>query len=129
MSRQPYVREVPRVTWWLKQPRYIRYMMREISAALIGTYILIVIVGLVRLSQGQAAYEAFLGAVWSQLGVTFSIIALLFALYHSYTWFQVTPMAMPLRLAGKRVPGAVIVVAHWLGFAVASTVLLALARG
>lgn len=129
MSRRPYVREVPRVTWWLKQPRYIRYMMREISAALIGAYILIIVVGVVRLSQGQAAYEAFLGAVWSQIGITFSIIALLFALYHSYTWFQVTPKAMPLRLAGKRVPGTAIVAAHWLGFAVASTALLALAKG
>jgi fumarate reductase subunit C len=104
-------------------------MMREISAALIGAYILIIVVGVVRLSQGQAAYEAFLSAVWSQFGITFSIVALLFAFYHSYTWFQVTPKAMPLRLAGKRVPGSVIVAAHWLGFAVASAALLALAKG
>lgn len=129
MSRRPYVREVPRASWWLKQPRYVRYMIREMSAALIGAYILIVIVGVARLSQGQAAYEAFLGAVWSQLGVTFSIIALIFALYHSYTWFQVTPKAMPLRLAGKRVPGSVIVAAHWLGFAVVSVAVVAFAGG
>ncbi len=127
MSRRPYVREVPRSTWWLKQPRYVRYMMREFSAALIGAYILVVIVGLARLSQGQQAYEAYLDAVWGGLGVAFSLIAMLFALYHSYTWFQVTPKAMPLVIAGKRVPGPLIVAAHWLGFAVVTLALLTLA--
>jgi fumarate reductase subunit C len=48
---------------------------------------------------------------------------MVFAIYHTYTWFQVTPKAMPLAVGGKRVPGAFIVAAHWLGFVVVSVAL------
>ena len=58
MTRRPYIRPVRRYSWWLSQPRYVRYMLREVSAVFIGAYILVLIVGLLRLSQGPAAYES-----------------------------------------------------------------------
>jgi fumarate reductase subunit C len=45
------------------------------------------------------------------------------------TWFRVTPKAMPLWIGGKAVPPMVIVVAHWLGWAVASVLILLWAGG
>jgi fumarate reductase subunit C len=123
MSRRPYRSELSKTGWWLKQPRYIRYMMREMSAAFIGIYVLILIAGLFRLSQGEAAYDAFLAVAEGPAGLTFAIIAMVFAMYHTYTWFQVTPKAMPLTLGGKRVPGTFIVAAHWLGFVGVSAML------
>ncbi len=93
------------------------------SAAFIGIYVLILIAGLYELSQGRAAYEAFLAAAMGRVGLTFAIVALVFAIYHSYTWFQVTPRAMPLAFGAKRVPGAIIVAAHWLAFVIVSGVL------
>ncbi len=123
MSRRPYKPELSKSGWWLKQPRYIRYMMREMSAAFIGIYVLLLITGLYKLSQGSAAYDAFLAAAEGPVGLAFAAIAIIFAIYHTYTWFQVTPRAMPLMLGDKRVPGAVIVAAHWLGFAVVSAAL------
>lgn len=124
MTRRPYIRPVRRYSWWLSQPRYVRYMLREVSAAFIGAYILVLIVGLLRLSQGPAAYESFLAAVLSPAGVAFSLITFVFAVYHSLTWFGVTPKAMPIRMGGKAVPQAIIVGAHWLGWAVASLLIL-----
>ena len=62
MSRRPYIREPSKTGWWLQQPRYIRYMMREITCLFIGIYVLVLIVGLFQLSRGQAAYEEFLAA-------------------------------------------------------------------
>jgi len=127
MSRRPYIREPSRTGWWLEQPRYIRYMLREISALFIGIYALALIVGLFQLSKGQAAYEGFLAATAGPAGRTFAVLAMLFAIYHTYTWFQVTPKAMPLTLAGKRVPGAFIIAAHWFGFFLVSAALWLLA--
>jgi fumarate reductase subunit C len=123
MSRRPYIRELSRTGWWLKQPRYIRYMMREISALFIGTYVLVLIVGLFQFSRGEAAYTAFLSAAEGTVGLIFAVTTMIFAIYHSYTWFQVTPKAMPLMFAGKRVAGTIIVAAHWTVFALASLVL------
>jgi fumarate reductase subunit C len=58
-------------------------MMREMSAAFIGIYGLILIAGLFRLSQGEAAYREFLGAAEGPAGVTFAVIAMVFAIYHT----------------------------------------------
>lgn len=123
MSRRPYIRELSKTGWWLKQPRYIRYMMREISALFIGAYVLVLVLGLLQLSRGEAAYSAFLATADGTTGLAFAIVAMFFAIYHTYTWFQVTPKAMPLMFAGKRVAGTIIIAAHWLGFVAASTVL------
>ncbi len=129
MSRRPYLREPSKSGWWLEQPRYIRYMAREMSALFIGIYALILIVGLFRLSQGEAAYAAFLATVEGPAGLIFAIVAFVFAVYHTYTWFQVTPKAMPLMFGGKRVPGAIIIAAHWFGLVVVSAALWLLVGG
>jgi len=123
MPRRPYKPDLSRSAWWLRQPRYIRYMMREMSAAFIGIYVLLLITGLYALSRGWDAYESFLATVEGPVGLAFAVVAILFATYHTYTWFQVTPRAMPLVFRGKRVPGAVIIAAHWLGFVIVSAAL------
>jgi fumarate reductase subunit C len=104
-------------------------MGREMSALFIGIYALILIVGLFRLSQGEAAYEAFLATAEGPAGMAFAVVAFIFAVYHTYTWFQVTPKAMPLTFGGKRVPGAIIVAAHWLGFIIISAAMWLLVGG
>jgi len=130
MSRRPYIRPVSTTGWWLSEGLYFRYMMRELSSLFIGAFAITLIVGFYRLSQGGIEFEAFTAALLGPVGTVFAIITLVFALYHSYTWFQVTPKAMPIVLAGKRVPGFIIVAAHWVGFAVVTVVvwLLAVAR-
>ena len=127
MSRRPYIRPVSRVGWWFTEARYIRYMMRELSSLFIGAYTIVLSVGLYRLAQGQAEFEAFVERLLGPAGMSLATITLIFAAYHTYTWFQVTPKAMPIVLAGKRVPGFVIVGAHWLGFVVVSAGLWLLA--
>ena len=123
MTRRPYKRQLASTSWWLKHPRYIRYMLREFSALFIGIYILVLTVGLYRLSEGAEAYSSFLSAVGGLAGLGLAILTFIFAIYHSYTWFAVTPKAMPLRFAGKPVPAAVIVAAHWCGFIIISLIL------
>lgn len=124
MSRRPYIRPVSNVTWWLAQPRYIRYMARESSSLLIGAYSGVLVVGLVRLSQGQAAWDGFLSALQTPVGVVFHLLALAFALYHTTTWFNVTPKAMAIQIGHTPVPGKVIVGAHYLGWLVVSALIL-----
>ena len=63
MSRKPFVRPVSRIGWYFKHPRYLRYMSREVTCIFIGAFALLMVCALERLSQGQAAYEAFLVAI------------------------------------------------------------------
>ena len=127
MSRRPFVREVPKASWFLRQPRYLRYMAREVTCLFIGAYTVLLLVGLARLAQGREAYEAFLQSLASSPGVAFHVVTLAFALYHTASWFNVTPKAMPIQLGEKFVPGGLIVGAHYAGWIVVSVIVLALA--
>jgi fumarate reductase subunit C len=127
MSRKPYVRPISKTSWYLSQPRYKRYMAREVTCIFIGIYTLILVVAIKRLSEGQAAYEAFLEGLKSPLSIVFHVLALVIALYHSTQWFNVTPQAMPVQRGEEFLPGSVIVGAHYGGWVVVSLVVLFLA--
>ena len=125
MSRRPYVREVPRFSWWLKKRFYTEYMMREATCILIAAYSLMLVIGLWRLSQGEAAYQGYLEAIRSPLGIIFQILVLVFAVYHTVTWFKLAPKGLkPIRMGGEKVKPSMIVTAHYIGWAGVSLVIL-----
>jgi fumarate reductase subunit C len=102
-------------------------MGREVTSLFVGAYALFLLLALKRLSEGQAAYEAFLEGLSSPLGVLFQIITLLFVLYHTTSWFNLTPKAMPVQRGEEFLPGGVIVGAHYAGWVLLSLVVLFLA--
>lgn len=124
MSRKPYIRSASDYFWWLSHPRYVRYMAREASCIFIGAYSGVLVFGLVRLSQGAAAWDAFLEGLQTPGSIAFHLLALAFSLYHTTTWFNVTPKAMPIWLGKRRVPGSIIVGAHYLVWIVVSVLVL-----
>lgn len=119
MSRRPHVRGIRR-SWWLRQPRYLAYMVRELTSLFVALYSIFLVVALARLAQGPAAWDGFLAAARSPWAIGFQFVCLLFATYHSVTWFAVTPKAMPLMLKGEPVAAGVIVGAHYLVWLVIS---------
>lgn len=124
MSRNPYFRELPKHTWFFRHPRYMRYMAREVTCIFIGAYTLLLLIGLQRLSQGEAAYESFLQALREPASIAFHVAALAFAVYHTVTWFNVTPKALPMQIGESFVPNAAIAGAHYLGWAILSALVL-----
>ena len=124
IGRRPYLREVPKVRWFFDHPRYLRYMARELTCIFIGAYTLLVVVGLARLTEGRAAYEAFLAALKSPLSIAFHVIALVFAVYHSVTWFNLTPKALPVQMGEAFLPDWVISGAHYAAWLLFSAALL-----
>ncbi len=85
----------PMAGWWTKNPYFVRYMVREGSALLLTAYALVLLVGLWRLSQGAAAFDAWRAALASPLSVVFHAVGLVMVVYHSYTWFDVMPKTAP----------------------------------
>lgn len=124
MSRNPLIREVSPTAWYFRHPRYLRYMSREITSLFIGAYCILLVVGLVRLGQGQAAYEGFLQALQSPLSVLFHLLALIAAVYHAVTWFNATQVAMKIQLGEEFMPGSWITGAHYVGWVIVSLAIL-----
>jgi fumarate reductase subunit C len=114
MSRRPYVREVPPTTWYFRMPRYMRYMAREVTSIFIGIYTAIMLCGLANLSAGPQQWDAFLKALQAPMSVVFHLLALVFALYNSFTWFNVAPKALPLQFGEEMAPDSVVSVGHYI---------------
>jgi fumarate reductase subunit C len=127
VSRRPFIREVSRTRWYLRHPRYMRYMTREVTCIFIAIYTVILIVGFGRLTEGQAAYEGFLQALRTPGSIAFHVAALVFSLYHSFTWFNLAPKAMPVRIGGRALPHAAIAGAHYIVWVLLTFIVLWLA--
>jgi fumarate reductase subunit C len=126
MSRKPYVRAITS-EWIFRHPRYLRYMTREFSCLFIGGWTLLMVWGLKQLAEGPAAWAAFLEVLRSPASVVFHVLTLAFAAYHSVTWFNLTPKALPLQLGEEFVPDGVISGAHFAVWAALSVAVLVLA--
>ena len=127
-ARKPYVR--PMDGWWRRNPFFMRYMAREASAVFLAVYAVILLAGVYRLSQGAAAYEAWLAALRNPLAIVFHGIALLAVAYHAYTWWKVMPKTMPmLHLGGRRIPEVTLSAVGWATTLGVSLVVYALVRG
>ena len=111
-TRKSYIR--PMEGWWLKNPFYIRYMIREATSIFVGIYALVLLTGLVSLSCGEASYNNWLVAMTNPMAILFHLIALAAVIYHTITWFAVAPKVVsPLFIAGTRVPDMFIVAAQY----------------
>ncbi len=124
MSRKPFVRPVSKTGWWLKHPRYMRYMSREVTCIPIGAFALLMVCALERLSKGQAAYDAFIAAIQGPLSVLGLIVVLVFALHNATSWFNVTPKALPVQMGEEFLAGKYIIGAHYAVWIVASLIVL-----
>ena len=114
-KRRPYVRSVD--GWWKRDPYYMRYMAMEATSVLVAVYAVILLVGLARLGQGEAAYSGWLEALKSPLSVGLHVLILAVFVYHTWSWFKIMPKTMPaIYMGGKKLPQAAIT---WTGVVVA----------
>jgi fumarate reductase subunit C len=101
-------------TWWLKKKSYFLFMLRELSSVFIALFLLVYLYQIYQLTQGPEAYLSFTQRLNSPGWILFHLIALLFAVYHSVTWFQSSAVVLPVRL-GEHVVSRQIVTALHIG--------------
>ena len=104
---KPYYPRHP-VNWFVKRPAYIQFMLRELTAVFVGGYLIFLLLWLNKLRLGQEAFIGFLGLLKHPLSIILHTVALIAALWHSITWFNLTPKVMPLFIGETRVPGALL---------------------
>jgi len=92
-SVKTYVR--PMAGWWRRNPFFVRYMIREASAPLFYLYALWLVAGIVALSLGPSIYAAWWTVAQHLLMIVLNLVILVFAVYHTWTWFSVLPKTTP----------------------------------
>lgn len=128
MSRRPYVRPFSKTTWYLRNRRYKVYMLREMTCLLVGFYAFLTIFALAALGAGADQWNNFLASQQNLAMIIFHAFALLYFLFfQTFAWFKLAPKAMPLQLGEKILPGSIVVLGHYIAWAVLSAIIFWLA--
>ena len=100
----------PRVStlWWSRKWSYLKFMLRELTSVFVAFYVVILLLQLHALRGGPEAYLEFQQWLKNPLLVVLNGIGFLFVVFHSVTWFNLTPKAMVVRLRGKRLPNVLV---------------------
>lgn len=104
LYRPKWYRKRVSTWWWAQQWRSFKFILRELSSIAVGYVVLLLILMIWSLSRGADSYAEFLSWLKSPAVIVLSLIAFCFVIYHSITWFNLAPKAMPIRLGGKRLP-------------------------
>jgi fumarate reductase subunit C len=114
-----YRRPVP-TWWWTRKRSYFVFVMRELSSIFVAWFVGYLVLFLYAVGRGEAAYRSFLDWASAPWVVVLNVVALAFVLLHTVTWFNLTPQAMSVRMAGRTVPAWQIVVGQYVGLVVVS---------
>ena len=121
---KPYVREPARTTWYLAHRRYLQHMAQELTSVFVGACALLLLWGIRALAAGEQAWQTFLAGLGSPLALGLQWLVLAATLYHTISWFAVTPKAMPVQIGEDFVPGIFIAGAHYLAWIAVSLFIL-----
>jgi fumarate reductase subunit C len=77
--------------WWTTDPFFMRYMAREATAFAVLAYALILMVGVLRLAQGEAAFNGWLAALRSPWSIALHLVLLVAMVVHAHSWFEIMP--------------------------------------
>jgi len=113
--------------WWRRDPFFVRYMWREATALAVLVYAIVLTVGVVRLAQGEAAWNRWLDALQTPASMLLHVVLLIAFVIHAKSWFEIMPKTMPMMfIGGERVSGTAITRSGWAATVIASVVLFGL---
>lgn len=122
----------PRVSvyWWLGQWRYLKFILRELSSVFVALVVVLTILQVRALREGPQAYARFQHALRSPALISLSLVSLFFVVFHTITWFNLTPRAMAVRVRGKRIPEWLVAAPNYaMWIVVSAAVTLLVVRG
>ena len=113
--RRPLVRPYPK-DWFLRTGAYRLFMLRELTSVCIAGYLVFMLWWLYQLGKGDTeSFRSLLSIAEHPVSIGLHTIALIAAAWHSITWFNLTPLVMPMRIGEDRVPNVVIAIAMGYG--------------
>ena len=96
------------VWWWLKNPAYTKFVLREVTSVFVAFFAMLYVWQLRAVAEGPDAYARFMARLKTPPFLILDAVAFLFVLFHTITWFNLTPTAMVVRVKGKRVPDRIV---------------------
>lgn len=124
-NRKSYVREMKR-TWWKDSSFYRFYMIREATVLPLIFFTICLTFGLGSLVKGPEAWQGWLDFMANPIVIILNILALAGSLFHAFTYFNMMPQVVPIRIKGKLLDKKIIILAQWAVVAVITLFVLAI---
>jgi fumarate reductase subunit C len=112
-------------SWWTGKRNYFMYVVREFTSLPLALWLLWFLYEVQRAQRGPSGYYPPSSIPF----VVFSVIVLVFALYHSITFLSLAGSILHFRLLDRPVPSRIVVLAQFGIWAVASAVIAAVLIG
>jgi fumarate reductase subunit C len=106
--------------WWAKRRSYLQFMLREISCVFVAWFVVYLLLLVHAIGAGRDSYLRFLDWSANPLVVALNVVALIFVLLHSVTWFGSAAQSIVIHIRGRRVPAPAIVAGHYAAWLVIS---------
>ena len=100
----------------------MKFVLRELTCVFVAFFAVLALWLVRALADGPDAYAQFMARLKTPLCLTFNIVALVFVLFHTITWFNLTPTAMVVRVRGKRVPDKIVAGSNYVVWVLLSAV-------
>ena len=92
--------------WFLRRAGFRRFMAREMTAFALAAFLVYLLYWLRAIGDGYTAFVQMVELTRNPVVVTVLGLIVGAALYHSITWFNLTPKIMPMYVAEEKVPDA-----------------------
>jgi fumarate reductase subunit C len=118
-----WYRQPVSVWWWLESWQYSKFVLRELTSVAVGFFALELLLEVRAVARGEEAYQRFLARLENPFLLALNLLALIFVLFHSVTWFNLAPKAMPVRVGGRRLPDSVVAGSNYAAWIAISAVM------
>jgi fumarate reductase subunit C len=107
-----------RLGWWLRNPRYLAFQLREAGGVVCALYGLLLLNLLMQLREGESAYVAFLTMLRTPPILYLNVVLFGLVVWHAISWFMLIGKAQPIQLTRKPLSWKVVFginILLWLG--------------
>lgn len=119
-ANKDYVRPMPK-KWWSTRPGWSSFMIREWTSLPIAIYCGVLIA--MAASSGSAeSFHGFYEWLKTPLSMVIHAVALIFAMWHTVTWFAAAPKALRVFKGEDQVPAELVAGGHFFAWLVVSAV-------
>jgi fumarate reductase subunit C len=103
----------------------LKFILREISSVFVAVFVVITLFQLNALRHGPEAYHQFQRWLRTPLALGINTLCFCFVVFHTITWFNLAPHAIPtIKVAGRKLPAMAIAAPNFVLWALVSGVLI-----
>ncbi len=110
--------------WWLEKWCYFRFILREASCMFVAWGVVFLLMLVNAVNQGSESYTRFIAWSATPWVQALNVVSFLFVVYHAVTFFAAAPQAIVVHAGRRRIPGHLVMAAHY-GAWVAASILAA----